>query len=112
MAAPLNPKGAKSDKIWRDAIMRAVRRLGSDEPPEKPTEAQRLDLLADALVCKGILGDVPAIKEVGDRLDGKATQPIGGDADSPLSIVHRLVREIVDPKNAADRDSEDIPAAS
>lgn len=99
MAAPDNPKGAKSDKIWRDAIMRAVRRLGDDEGPEKPTKAQRLDLLADALVAKGILGDVPAIKEVGDRLDGKATQPISGDDDAPPVTFARIVRTIVDPKH-------------
>lgn len=76
MAAPVNPKGGKSDKIWRDAIQRAVRRLGGDEAPLKPTEAQRLDLLADALVAKGIEQDVPALREIGDRLDGKPTQEI------------------------------------
>lgn len=109
MAAPNNPKGAKSDKIWREAIMRAVRRLGGDQPPSNPSEAQRLDLLADALVAKGLDGDVPAIREVGDRLDGKPTQPIGGDEDAP--IYHRVLREVFDPKHIADTDSESIPTA-
>lgn len=74
MAAPLNPKGAKSDKIWRAAIMRAVRRLGGDDEPLDATKEQRLDLLADALVAKGIAGDVTAAREIGDRLDGKPHQ--------------------------------------
>jgi hypothetical protein len=74
LAAPINPKGAKSDKIWRDAIMRAVRRLETDEPPKDAKPQQRLERLADALVAKGLEGDVPAMKEIGDRLDGKPHQ--------------------------------------
>lgn len=96
MAAPLNPKGAKSDKIWREAIMRAVRRLETDEPPKDSRPEQRLERLADALVAKGLEGDVPALREVGDRLDGKATQPISGDEDGP-PIIHEVRRTIVHP---------------
>lgn len=90
MAAPINPKGAKSDKIWRDAVMRAVRRLGGDTPPKSTTKAQRLDLLADALVAKGLEGDVPAIREVGDRLDGKAVQAIEQTSD----VTHHYVARV------------------
>ncbi len=32
----------------------------------------KLRLLAEALVDKALTGDVPALKEVADRLDGKA----------------------------------------
>lgn len=40
--------------------------------------------VADALVKKAITGDVPAIKEIADRLDGKVPQGIiGGDEDDP-----------------------------
>lgn len=106
MAAPINPKGAKSDKIWRDAIMRAVRRLNTDEPPKDAAPQQRLEVLADMLVTKGMLGDVPALREIGDRLDGKAMQPIGGDADNP--IVHRVLREIFDPAHSENTNREDL----
>lgn len=74
MAGNPNPQGPKSDKIWRSAIMRAVQRLGADPQPLNPVEAQRLDLLADAIVAKGIAGDVPAAREIGDRLDGRPHQ--------------------------------------
>lgn len=88
MAAPINPKGAKSDKIWRDAIQRAVRRLEDDPVPSKPAKKQRLEALADALVAKGMQQDVPALKEIGDRLDGRPAQSIGlGQADDLGKLV-------------------------
>ena len=86
MAAPNNPRGAKSDKLWRDAIMVAVKRetTGADGKPTK-----KLALLADKLVNEAINGNVAAIKEIGDRLDGRATQPISGDSERPtLTVVY------------------------
>lgn len=71
MAAPKNPKGAKSDKLWRDAIMRAVHRE-METSDGKPT--RKLEALADALVASGLDGNPAALKEIGDRLDGRAHQ--------------------------------------
>ncbi len=75
MAAPKNPKGAKSDKQWRAAIMLAVNRLATDG------KTKHLDLLAMRLVKAGAEGDVSALREIGDRLDGKAvsTMEMGED---------------------------------
>lgn len=44
--------------------------------------------LMDALLTKALEGDVPAIKEVFDRVDGKATQDIniGGPDGGALQI--------------------------
>lgn len=50
--------------------MRAVHRTAAGQ------KTKRLDLLADQLVKSGIAGDMDAIKEIGDRLDGKATQGV------------------------------------
>jgi hypothetical protein len=57
----------------------------------------KLRAVADALIAKAISGDVQAIKEVADRLDGKVPQGIvGGDEDdNPLNIVTRI--ELVAP---------------
>lgn len=83
MAAPKQAVGPKSDKIWRDAIHRAVKRKleGKGDP-------QALDKLADALVAKGLEGDVSALKEIGDRLDGKPKQQIehSGEDGGPLQV--------------------------
>lgn len=68
MAAPKKPAGAKSDKLWRDAIMRAVRRI------EEGQSAQYLERVADQVVKLALAGDMTAAKEIGDRLDGKPHQ--------------------------------------
>lgn len=60
--------------------------------------------VADALITKAISGDVAAIKEVADRLDGKVPQAIAGDDENPLNFVHTVVREIVR-ANTEDTDS-------
>jgi len=48
----------------------------------------RLRAVADALVKKATDGDVPAIREIADRLDGKVPQGLigGEEEDSPLVI--------------------------
>lgn len=68
MARPHNPLGSKNEKPWREAIQRAVKRY-QDGHKDKS-----LDQLANKLVKCGLDGDIGALKEIGDRLDGKATQ--------------------------------------
>lgn len=89
MAAPKKAVGPKSDKIWRDAIMKAVRRHPNDPTPRY---AQRLDVLADVLVARGIEGDNAAAKEIGDRLDGKPAQSIGLGQAEDLKPLEASIR--------------------
>lgn len=51
---------------------------------------------------------VQAAQVLLDRGWGKPTQPLSGDEDNPLSIVHTIRRIIVDPRHP---DSESIPTA-
>ena len=62
--APLGNKNASHDKPWSDAIRRAL--LAND--------GKKLRALADRLVDRALEGDVSAIREVGDRVEGKARQ--------------------------------------
>ena len=57
------------------------------------TDKTKLRAVADALVDKAMSGDVQAIKEVADRIDGKVPQGvIGGDEDdNPISLVTHVV---------------------
>lgn len=59
----------------------------------------KLRAVAQALVDKAITGDVGAIKEIGDRLDGKVAQQIvhtGDEEGGPVQTRVELV--IVDPQ--------------
>jgi hypothetical protein len=89
-----NPTGGyKRPKIWREAIERAIKRREQDDP-------QALEKLADSLLRKVADGDVSAIKEIGDRLDGKVTQTFGGDDEKPaIAVVQTIERLIVRPSN-------------
>ena len=60
---------------------------------------QKLRAVADALVDEAMNGNIAAIKEVADRLDGKVPQAVVGDDEhDPINLVARVVREIVRPK--------------
>lgn len=47
------------------------------------TDRTKLRAVADALVDKAMNGDVQAIKEVADRIDGKVPTPLVGSDDEP-----------------------------
>lgn len=78
MAAPKNPKGAKSDKAWRDALMLAVNERA-------PDGGKKLRKIAEKCVDSAMAGDMQAIKEIGDRLDGKPAQAITGEGGGPIT---------------------------
>ena len=72
MAASVKPSpGRKSDKQMRDALVVALHRE-CEVANGKPTK--RLYVIADKLAQKAAEGDVVAIKEVFDRVDGKSVQ--------------------------------------
>ncbi len=65
----------KSEKTWRDAILRAVnRREGGKGSPKF------IETLASRLVTEAIGGSVAALREIGDRLDGKPAQALTVEA--------------------------------
>jgi len=87
MAAPRNPLGAKSDKLWRAALLRAVKRR-----KEGKGSPQQLERMADKCVERAVKGDMVAAKEVGDRLDGRASQSVDIDVTAPVTeIVRRII---------------------
>lgn len=90
VGAPLGNQNAAKAKVWRAAIMRALeRRKPADE------RKQAIDELADKLIELVAAGDLAALKEFGDRLDGKPAQAIVGDDDAPpVRTVSRI--ELVD----------------
>lgn len=88
MAAPKKAVGAKSDKILRDALMIAVNR----EDMQNGKKVKRLHLIVDRVSQMAAAGDLQAIKEVWDRIEGKPSQSIGLGQASDLEPLEAVVR--------------------
>jgi hypothetical protein len=71
-----NKNSSKANRMWGDALRRS---LAQSEP-------EKLRKIADVLVSKAAEGDLGAIKELADRLDGKSVQQttVSGDPDNPV----------------------------
>jgi len=82
--------GPFSDKLWRHAIMRAVNRLSQDK------KTKHLDILAHRLIKMATEGDVSAMKEIGNRLDGMSAQSVtvSGDKENPLQVINEIGPEL------------------
>lgn len=79
-----NPKGknGREQKPWADAIKRALARA-----EHSPAEAHRtINALAERLLELGAAGDLPALREIADRLDGKPAQAITGEDGGPVEL--------------------------
>jgi len=74
----------QGDKIFADAVRRAVLRKMQGK-----AKSTKLEALADELVNKGLAGDVSALKEIADRLDGKSKQAI--DNTTTLGVTDPLL---------------------
>ena len=98
-----NPAGSRKPKIFTNALLASLKKTDAND-------VEAIQRIADKLVALAESGDVPAIKEVADRSEGKVPQAIVGDDEhDPVSMVHRIERLIV---NTPDSDSPSIPPAS
>lgn len=84
-------QNARKAKLFEGALKRALARAAG-------TVDEGLAKVADALVRAGVAGEQWAVKEIGDRLDGKPAQSVAlsGDEENPLRI-ESIKRVIVDP---------------
>lgn len=79
-----NPRGQQRDKPFRDALRMELAAAGEDH--------RALRRVAQVLIMKASGGDVKAIRELGDRLDGKPAQALvgGEDDDNPINVVTKI----------------------
>jgi hypothetical protein len=87
MAAAIGNQYAAKAKMWHAAIQRALDKRGV-------SRVEALDALAEKLLEKCEEGDLSALKELGDRLDGKPAQSVtlAGDEEKPLELNVRTVQ--------------------
>lgn len=89
MAAPENNENSSvNNRLWANTIRRAVTQADPD----------RLRRIAERLLDAAEEGNLGAIKELGDRIDGKAAQAIVGPDGGPVQF-QEIVRKIVDHAN-------------
>jgi hypothetical protein len=60
-------------------------------------DGQRLRTIAEKLLVLAEKGDVSALRELGDRLDGKPKQQLEHTGEDGGAIVTKIVREVVTP---------------
>ena len=60
---------------------------------EADGKTKRLMIVADRLVQACMAGDIGALRELGDRVDGKAAQQVimtgGGEGDNPIKVENK-----------------------
>ena len=105
-----NPRGGlRTRKPWREALERAVKRRDA----EKDGNPQMLEVIADQCVADAANGVMPAVREIGDRLDGKAIQGVELDMSVTVTAIERtivdplLVAPVIDAVTVEDDTSSD-----
>lgn len=84
MGAPLNNDNNKKNLYWSDALRKHIIQHPKD-----------LTLAAQALFDKAKDGDVTAMKEIGDRLEGRPKQQVEMSGDLSLSF-HEVLQAAKD----------------
>jgi hypothetical protein len=79
MGAPVGNQNAAKAKVWTAAIERALDKRGV-------SRIEALDALAEKLLALADQGDLPALKELGDRLEGKPAQALTGPDGKELVV--------------------------
>jgi hypothetical protein len=92
---PRNPRGQQRDKIYREAL-----RLELADMSEG-VDLKKLRQIARAHIEKAASGDMQAIKELADRLDGRPAQTLehsGPDSEPIIKVVSEIVHVNLSPE--------------
>jgi hypothetical protein len=76
--------GRKAEKPFRDALRMQLAEAGPDHKALRLIAAKLIDLAAS--------GDMAAIKELGDRTDGKAVQQL--DVDATVRSIEDMIGDL------------------
>jgi hypothetical protein len=90
-----NPGGSRKRRVITQQLIAALNEI---DPKDGITKLRKV---VDQLVEKAIGGDISAIKEVIDRVDGRVPQGIVGDDDQPPIGITSIKWVIVEPRHHA-----------
>jgi hypothetical protein len=84
---PRNPRGQQRDRLYREALRLELAAAGED--------LKKLREIAKIHIEKAVAGDMQAIKELADRLDGRPAQMLehGGPEGEPMrrELTYKIV---------------------
>lgn len=98
MAAPKGNRNASKGREWREAIRYALAKVGADEEGDEHAHIRGLRKVAQKFVAAAEEGEAWAMKELGDRVDGKAPQgielsgPDGGEIPMSGTVIFKKVK--------------------
>lgn len=81
MPAPPGNTNYIQGRRWKDAILRALQKRSRSD------QIEALDDLAEKLIQGCEAGDIAFLKEMGNRMDGKATQQIDATVRGNLAFI-------------------------
>jgi len=81
-AQPGNQNASKENREYRAALMRTVKQYEG----RGISRGDALNKVTEKLLELALDGELPAIKELGDRVDGKPAQAIHGEEGQPPVI--------------------------
>lgn len=81
MGAPAGNQNATKAKEWEQSLKRAMARKASGD------FRKTLDDIAERVVDAALAGERDAWREIGDRIDGKATQAIDANVSGSLTTI-------------------------
>lgn len=80
--------GRKQEKPFRDALMLAIK-----DAENQQNSTRSLRRIAERLLDEAAMGNVQALKEVADRMDGKVPQGIeNGNPDQPFRVTFEWMK--------------------
>lgn len=103
-----NPKGRPKGIVSITDTLRKVieKKMETIDPVTKNKDRKKIkEIIALALVGKALKGDVRAIQEMLDRLEGKVTQKV--EADFPAMTGRRIV--MVDAVPVEEKEKKELP---
>lgn len=84
-------QNARKGRIWSEAIERALSKRS------RADQIEAIDVLAEKLLALCDASDLQALKEFGDRVEGKPTTVVDARGDMTLEIVWNDGTEGADP---------------